>query len=126
MLGESMNDTVLSVYEVTRKYLKNYRINGVLLKGLLAPNINSAPPRETLRGFSRDLQVKMRSIYLLRALSGDANLFAERTGLALNQIGKQLDLAERKGMLYRDHALIRPTPLGRRFLNDLQEIFLSG
>ncbi|MET3430928.1 oxygen-independent coproporphyrinogen-3 oxidase [Herbaspirillum seropedicae] len=54
------------------------------------------------------------------------NLFAERTGLALNQIGKQLDLAERKGMLYRDHALIRPTPLGRRFLNDLQEIFLSG
>ncbi len=54
------------------------------------------------------------------------NLFAERTGLALNQIEKQLDLAERKGMLYRDHALIRPTPLGRRFLNDLQEIFLSG
>ncbi|AON54460.1 radical SAM family heme chaperone HemW [Herbaspirillum seropedicae] len=54
------------------------------------------------------------------------NLFAERTGLGLNQIGKQLDLAERKGMLYRDHALIRPTPLGRRFLNDLQEIFLSG
>ncbi|WP_343654076.1 radical SAM family heme chaperone HemW [Herbaspirillum sp.] len=54
------------------------------------------------------------------------NLFAERTGMSLNQIEKQLDLAERKGMLYRDHALIRPTDLGRRFLNDLQEIFLSG
>lgn len=52
------------------------------------------------------------------------NLFAERTGMGLNQIGKQLDLAEQKGMLYRDHALIRPTDLGRRFLNDLQEIFL--
>ncbi len=54
------------------------------------------------------------------------NLFAERTGMGLNQIGKQLDLAEQKGMLYRDHAVIRPTDLGRRFLNDLQEIFLSG
>ncbi|WP_050466560.1 radical SAM family heme chaperone HemW [Herbaspirillum chlorophenolicum] len=53
------------------------------------------------------------------------NLFAERTGMGLNQIQKQLDLAEEKGMLYRDHALIRPTDLGRRFLNDLQEIFLS-
>ncbi|MBP0597063.1 oxygen-independent coproporphyrinogen III oxidase-like protein [Herbaspirillum sp. LeCh32-8] len=52
------------------------------------------------------------------------NLFAERTGMGLNQIEKQLDLAEQKGMLYRDHALIRPTELGRRFLNDLQEIFL--
>lgn len=54
------------------------------------------------------------------------NLFAERTGMSLNQIGKQLDLAEQKGMLYRDYAVIRPTDLGRRFLNDLQEIFLSG
>ncbi|ALU89208.1 anaerobic coproporphyrinogen III oxidase oxidoreductase protein [Herbaspirillum rubrisubalbicans M1] len=53
------------------------------------------------------------------------NLFAERTGMSLNQIEQQLNLAEQKGMLYRDHALIRPTELGRRFLNDLQEIFLS-
>ncbi|MCP3655150.1 radical SAM family heme chaperone HemW [Herbaspirillum sp.] len=53
------------------------------------------------------------------------NLFAERTGMSLNQIEKSLNLAEQKGMLYRDHALIKPTDLGRRFLNDLQEIFLS-
>ncbi|MBO9535742.1 radical SAM family heme chaperone HemW [Herbaspirillum sp.] len=53
------------------------------------------------------------------------NLFAERTGMGLNQIGKHLDLAEEKGMLYRDHAVIRPTDLGRRFLNDLQEMFLQ-
>ncbi|TWC65768.1 radical SAM family heme chaperone HemW [Herbaspirillum sp. SJZ099] len=62
----------------------------------------------------------------LRLTEGFApNLFAERTGMGLNQIQPQLDLAEQKGMLYRDHALIRPTELGRRFLNDLQEIFLS-
>ena len=62
----------------------------------------------------------------LRLVDGFApNLFAERTGMSLNRIEQQLDLAEHKGMLYRDHAVIRPTPLGRRFLNDLQEIFLS-
>ncbi|EJN09174.1 radical SAM family heme chaperone HemW [Herbaspirillum sp. YR522] len=62
----------------------------------------------------------------LRLVDGfSPNLFAERTGMSLNRIEQQLNLAEQKGMLYRDHAVIRPTPLGRRFLNDLQEIFLS-
>ena len=40
--------------------------------------------------------------------------------------GKALDEAEGKGLLYRDHKLIKPTALGQRFLNDLQEIFLGG
>jgi len=52
------------------------------------------------------------------------NLFAERTGLTLQQIDLQLTEAERKGLLYRDHATLRPTELGLRFLNDLQGIFL--
>jgi putative oxygen-independent coproporphyrinogen III oxidase len=52
------------------------------------------------------------------------NLFAERTGLTINAIDKQLNEAESRQLLYRDHQLIRPTMLGRRFLNDLQEIFL--
>lgn len=62
----------------------------------------------------------------LRLQGGFApNLFAERTGLALNAIEKQLDEAEGKGLIYRDHAIIRPTELGHRFLNDLQQIFLG-
>jgi coproporphyrinogen III oxidase-like Fe-S oxidoreductase len=32
----------------------------------------------------------------------------------------------RKGLLYRDFKVIRPTELGQRFLNDLQEMFLAG
>lgn len=63
----------------------------------------------------------------LRLTDGfDANLFAERTGLTLNSIETQLNQAEAKGLLYRDHKLIRPTEMGRRFLNDLQQIFLTG
>ena len=55
----------------------------------------------------------------------EPNRFAERTGLTLNVIEKQLNAAEAKGLLYRDHKIIRPTELGRRFLNDLQQMFLN-
>ncbi len=52
------------------------------------------------------------------------NLFAERTGMSINNIDAALNEAEKKGLLYRDHKTIRPTELGQRFLNDLQEMFL--
>ena len=54
------------------------------------------------------------------------NLFAERTGLAITTIAETLDRAEQKGLLFRDHQVIRATDLGRRFLNDLQEMFLKS
>jgi len=52
------------------------------------------------------------------------HLFTERTGLSINDIEAALDEAEKKGLLFRDHLTIRPTGLGRRFLNDLQAMFL--
>jgi putative oxygen-independent coproporphyrinogen III oxidase len=54
----------------------------------------------------------------------DTSLFFDRTGLVLNSIEQQLLEAEQKGLLYRDHLRIAPTDLGRRFLNDLQQMFL--
>jgi putative oxygen-independent coproporphyrinogen III oxidase len=63
----------------------------------------------------------------LRLTDGfEVNLFAERTGLTLNAIEKALNAAEAKGLLYRDHKIIKPTELGARFLNDLQQMFLAG
>jgi oxygen-independent coproporphyrinogen-3 oxidase len=62
----------------------------------------------------------------LRLTGGfDPNLFGERTGMGINAIEKALREAEEKGLLYRDYKLIRPTELGQRFLNDLQEMFLA-
>ncbi|WP_136415525.1 radical SAM family heme chaperone HemW [Herbaspirillum sp. ST 5-3] len=55
----------------------------------------------------------------------ETHLFAERTGLTINAIEKALNAAEAKGLLYRDHKLIKPTELGQRFLNDLQQLFLN-
>lgn len=53
-------------------------------------------------------------------------LFAERTGFPLTLIQEPLEQAERRGLLERDHLHLRPTPLGGRFLNDLQAIFLPA
>ncbi|MGH8660871.1 MAG: radical SAM family heme chaperone HemW, partial [Burkholderiales bacterium] len=52
------------------------------------------------------------------------SLFEERSGLPVTAILRELDEAERRGLIERDHARIAPTPLGRRFLNDLLQIFL--
>jgi oxygen-independent coproporphyrinogen-3 oxidase len=53
-----------------------------------------------------------------------AGLFEERAGLPLTAVLRELEEAERRGLIGRDHALVAPTPLGRRFLNDLLQIFL--
>ena len=63
----------------------------------------------------------------LRLTAGvPVSLFAERTGFPLTLVQEPLEAAERRGLLERDHLHIRPTPLGRRFLNDLQAIFLPN
>ena len=54
----------------------------------------------------------------------DSALFQERTSLPLLGIRRELEEAEKKGLLLRDGQRIAPTELGQRFLNDLLEIFL--
>jgi oxygen-independent coproporphyrinogen-3 oxidase len=53
-------------------------------------------------------------------------LFEERAGVPLTTVLKELDIAESKGLITRDHQRVEPTALGRRFLNDLLQIFLRG
>lgn len=51
--------------------------------------------------------------------------FTERTGLPLTAIQKALDEAERKGLIERDFARVKPSVRGFDFLNDLQALFLA-
>ncbi len=61
----------------------------------------------------------------LRLVEGfPAALFQRRTGLPISAIERDLAQAESSGLLARDAFTIRPTDKGRRFLNDLLEIFL--
>jgi len=55
-----------------------------------------------------------------------ATLFAERTGYPLALVRRGLEAAEARGLMERDPTVLKPTVLGRRFLNDLQQLFLAG
>ena len=41
-----------------------------------------------------------------------------------NTLWRELEEAESRGLIERTHESLRPTALGRRFLNDLVQIFL--
>ncbi|MDD5295521.1 MAG: radical SAM family heme chaperone HemW [Rhodocyclaceae bacterium] len=61
----------------------------------------------------------------LRLTGGFApTLFLERTGLSLETVRRELAEAENRGLLAVGVDRIAPTDLGRRFLNDLLEVFL--
>jgi len=61
----------------------------------------------------------------LRLTQGFAiETFLERTGLPITSIQRQLDEAEQRVLIARDFQHVAPTLLGRRFLNDLLQIFL--
>lgn len=61
----------------------------------------------------------------LRLTGGfETSVFLERTGLPITAVRKSLEEAEHRGLLVHDRHRIKPTVLGRRFLNDLLQIFL--
>jgi putative oxygen-independent coproporphyrinogen III oxidase len=61
----------------------------------------------------------------LRLVEGfPAGLFADRCGLPASLLEARLETAAEKGLLQRSAGRIRPTTRGRRFLNDLVELFL--
>ncbi|TSA12624.1 MAG: oxygen-independent coproporphyrinogen III oxidase-like protein [Comamonadaceae bacterium] len=63
----------------------------------------------------------------LRLKDGFAlQLFAERTGLPMTAVEKELQLAQAKGWLERDLTRVRPSVRGYDFLNDLQSLFLPA
>ena len=92
-------------------------------------------PREYLAG---DAPVENRAVpprelpfeFMLNALrlveGFPAELFAARCGLPLSFIEPGLKAAEEKKLLERGARRIRPTGRGRRFLNDLVELFLPA
>ena len=51
--------------------------------------------------------------------------FTERTGLPVTAIAQALEHAERRGLIERDLARVRPSVRGFDFLNDLQALFLA-
>lgn len=62
----------------------------------------------------------------LRLINGvPTHQFTERTGLPLHRISKAIEEGIRKGLLDEDPSRLKASALGMRYLNDLQELFLS-
>ena len=82
--------------------------------------------QETIEITRRDLPFEFM-LNALRLTAGvPAALFAERTGMPLSIAAQPIAEAARRGLLDPDPTVLRPTPLGRRFLNDLQSLFLES
>jgi len=62
----------------------------------------------------------------LRLTDGvERRMFSERTGVPIAAIAARLERATQAGLMVDDHARLRPTLRGQRFLNDLLELFLK-
>ncbi len=94
---------------------------------------NRKLPREYLEGHALaeervlgadDLRFEFMMNALRLTAGYESALFTERTGLGWETVRTEIGKAESRGLLERDGLIVRPTPLGRRFLNDLLEIFL--
>ncbi len=70
----------------------------------------------------RVFEFMMNALRLTDGFTGDD--FVARTGLPLSAAERGLREAEARGLLRREPLRIAPTELGRRFLNDLLELFL--
>ncbi|MFZ3019643.1 MAG: radical SAM family heme chaperone HemW [Gallionella sp.] len=83
-----------------------------------------APVQEEHKVAAADLPFEFMMNALRLNEGFDSALFQERTSLPLLVIRRELEQAEKRGLLVRDGGRIAPTLQGQRFLNDLLEIFL--
>lgn len=98
-----------------RQYQEHALATNACLENLLATT-HEVGPQDRIFEFMMNV---------LRLTDGfDPGLFHTRTGLTVASIQKLLTEAEQRGLIDWRHDCIRPTPDGRRFLNDLLEIFL--
>jgi len=83
-----------------------------------------APVQEEHGVLRKDLGFEFMMNALRLSEGFEVRLFAERTGLALTAVERPLQEAVQRGLITRDHVRIAPTQRGRRFLNDLLQLFL--
>ena len=91
-------------------------------KGYMQPQSRLAG-EEPIAAADRAFEFMLNALRLTDGFSTE--LFAQRTGLKLETISRQLDIALSKGLLELDGGQVKPTYEGRLFLNDLLELFLE-
>ncbi len=91
--------------------------------------IESASTNQRIGGSSKLKRPDLISEFMMNALrltdGFDAKLFTERTGIAIVDIKEQLNQAEEKKLITWDTNTIKPTEMGKKFLDDLLLIFMK-
>lgn len=77
---------------------------------------------ETVTADGAMLEFMMNALRLTEGFASE--LINERSGLPISNILGELEQAETKGLIERDLKWIRPTETGKRYLNDLLQIFV--
>ncbi|SET27544.1 oxygen-independent coproporphyrinogen-3 oxidase [Nitrosomonas marina] len=103
-------------YKQPQEYIEKAALAG-------AGSETTVQSRQTLSNNDRCFEFMMNALRLTGGF--ESALFQERTGLPISIVMPQLDEAEQRCLITRDHRHIRPTHLGKRFLNDLLQLFLS-
>ncbi len=91
---------------------------------LLNHSVSPVQAEQELQVFDRSFEFMMNALRLIDGFHPDA--FYARTGLPIIAVQQQLKTAEQMELINWDHDRIRPTDLGRKFLNDLLQIFLPN
>ena len=94
--------------------------------GYMDGALRGAPLAESGEVARRDLAFEFMLNALRLAAGVPSRLFTERTGLPMSAIEPALRNAQERGLLAVDRVQIVPTALGRRFLSDLQSLFLPA
>jgi putative oxygen-independent coproporphyrinogen III oxidase len=90
----------------------------------LERSVQGSAPYDEVEVDARELPFEFM-LNALRLIDGvPLRRFEERTGLPLAAIEGRLAVAEQRGLIERDAFTLRASPVGLRFLNDLQELFL--
>ena len=94
--------------------------------GYMDGALRGAPLAESGEVSRRDLAFEFMLNALRLAAGVPSRLFTERTGLPMSAIEPALRNAQERGLLAVDRVQIVPTALGRRFLSNLQSLFLPA
>ncbi len=90
---------------------------------LRSPPVERISEQRRLSAGDRVFEFMLNALRLVEGF--EAQWFEARTGLSLASIQPTLDQAQQRGLLDSDGRRLRPTERGRRFLNDLQALFLD-
>ena len=107
------------VRQVRYKNPKEYLLKEIV--GMNSPNVLLQEQHEVSKN-DRWFEFLMNALRLTDGF--EIALLQERTGLSITGVQQQLNEAEQRGLIIRSHSHMAPTLTGKRFLNDLLQIFL--